>query len=80
MSVGVSSKLVKMEQPRVSDSVIETTIEYCHNERVLWDVNSTNLVKLEVTGSVCRLICKINIHCHFITRARATRTTLLRHS
>jgi len=39
-----------MEQPiwpRLSDSVIENTIEYYHNERVLWDVNNMNFVKLE---------------------------------
>jgi len=47
-SVGASSRLVEMEQPRLSDFVIESTIEYCHNERVLWDVNSMNFVKLEV--------------------------------
>ena len=37
-SVGASSKLVKMEQlrwPRLSDSVIGSTIEYYHNERVI---------------------------------------------
>jgi len=50
-SVGASSKLVEMEQPRLSDSVIETTIEYCHNERVLWDANNRNFVKLEVTDA-----------------------------
>jgi len=27
--------------------VIENTIEYYHNERVLWDVNNMNFVKLE---------------------------------
>ena len=48
-------KLVKMEQPiwpRLSDSVIENTIEYYHNERVLWDVNNMNFVKLEAKDAV----------------------------
>jgi len=49
-SVGASSKLVKMEQPRLSDYVIESIIEYAyyHNERVLWDVDNIHFVKLEV--------------------------------
>ena len=49
-SVGASSKLVKMEQPRLSDYVIESIIEYAyyHNERLLWDVDNIHFVKLEV--------------------------------
>ena len=45
-SVGASSKLVEMEQPRrprLSDSAIESNVD----ERVFRDVNNTNFVKLD---------------------------------
>ena len=32
-----------MEQPRLSDSVIESTVEYYHNKRVLWQYEFVNL-------------------------------------
>ena len=36
--------LSKMEQARLSDSVVENIIEHYHNERVLWDVSNTNFI------------------------------------
>jgi len=48
-----------MEQqiwPRLSNSVIESTIEYYHKERVLWDVNNTNFMNLEVKAAAWQRI------------------------
>ena len=43
-SVSASSKLVEMEQPKLSDSVIESTIERACD----WDIISTIFLILEV--------------------------------
>jgi len=40
--------LSKMEQAKLSDSVIENLIEHYHNENVLRDVNNANFMNLEV--------------------------------
>jgi len=40
--------LSKMEQAKLSDSVIENLIEHYHNENVLCDVNNANFMNFEV--------------------------------
>ena len=40
--------LSKMEQAKLSDSVIENLIEHYHNENVLWGVNNADFMNLEL--------------------------------
>jgi len=40
--------LSKIEQARLSDSVIENLIEHYHNENVLWGVNNADFMNLEL--------------------------------
>jgi len=51
-----------MEQPRLSDSVIESTIEYYQNKRELRDVINTNFMNLEVKAADWqRIIAALNL-------------------
>jgi len=47
---------LKMERPRLLDSMTKSIIEHCHNDQVFWDVNNTNVMNLEVKDAAWQRI------------------------